>query len=65
MVGYTGLRKNSRNNLGRDNILGRVLIDNMFVYHIVDPGLMVEILFEKEGPVSLDLHFHPLIIEFF
>ena len=46
MVGYTGLRKNSRNILGRSRT--RVVINSMFIYHFIDPDLRVETVFEKD-----------------
>ena len=29
-----------------------MVIDTMFVYHFVDPGLGVEIFFEKQGEIE-------------
>ena len=46
MVGYTGLRKNSRNILDRSRT--RVVINSMFIYHFIDPDLRVETIFEKD-----------------
>ena len=46
MVGYTGLRKNSRNIVERSRT--RVVINNMFIHHFVDPDLRVETFYEKD-----------------
>ena len=46
MVGYTGLRKNSRNILDRSRT--RVVINSMFIYHFINPDLRVETIFEKD-----------------
>ena len=46
MVGYTGLRKNSRNILDRSRT--RVVINSIFIYHFIDPDLRVETIFEKD-----------------
>ena len=46
MVGYTGLRKNSRNILDRSR--AKVVINSMFIYHFIDPDLRVETIFEKD-----------------
>ena len=46
MVGYTGLRKNSRNILDRSRT--KVVINSMFIYHFIDPDLRVETIFEKD-----------------
>ena len=46
MVGYTGLRKNSRNILDRSRT--RVVINSMSIYHFIDPNLRVETIFEKD-----------------
>ena len=47
MVGYTGLKKNSRNIVERSRT--RLVINSMFIYHFVDPDLKVETFFEKDG----------------
>ena len=47
MVGYTGLKKNSRNIIERSRT--RLVINSMFIYHFVDPDLKVETFFEKDG----------------
>ena len=47
MVGYTGLRKNSRNIIERSRT--RLVINSMLTYHFVDPDLKVETFFEKDG----------------
>ena len=44
MVGYTGLKKNSKNILKKT----RVVINSRFIYHFVDPDLRVETFFEKD-----------------
>ena len=46
MVGYAGLRKNSRNIVDRSRT--RVVINSMFIYHFIDPDLRVETIFEKD-----------------
>ena len=46
MVGYTGLRKNSRNILDRSRT--RVVINSMFIYHFINPDLRFETIFEKD-----------------
>ena len=50
MVGYTGLRKNSRNILERSRT--RVVINRMSIYHFVNPDLRVETFFEKDEPAE-------------